>query len=126
MKLLHRRDSGRTITPAHEPHPRTVAKAYIAELVSQGRAGLDPYDRSLLILDADPFERVWANRALELVGLIPDYRMWAGRLRYRATISAAIRAELGLDAADAPTVEDEPLASRAVEARPTLQLIENA
>lgn len=93
-------------------HPREAAVAFIRGQIDDHLAGLDSYDSTILVLDAHPFEAVWANRALEIVGIVLDKRMWAGAIRYRAIVEADVRAELGLDGPDAPTLV-EPLASRA-------------
>jgi hypothetical protein len=105
----------------HE-HPRLAAIRFLRERIADKRAGLDQYDRSIFILAAAPHEKVWGNRALELCGIVlTAVPQPGGRTRYRAVLEADVRIELGLDAADAPMM-DEPLASRAVSAATAAQM----
>lgn len=110
----------------HE-HPRIHATRFLRERIADGRGGLDPYDPTVFVLDAFQHERVWANRALELTGLVLRSRQLPyGGTRFRAVLEASVRAELGLDADGAPTM-DEPLASRGADtSAAAMQALEDA
>jgi hypothetical protein len=95
-------------------HPRLAATRHLRELVADGRAGVDHYDSSIVIVDAREHERVWTARACELTGLMIGIHVLAdGGRRFRVILEADVREELGLDRPDAPRM-DEPLASRRV------------
>lgn len=95
-------------------HPRLAATRHLRELVADGRAGVDHYDSSIVIVDAREHERVWTARACELTGLMIGIHVLAdGGRRFRVILESDIRQELGLDRPDAPKM-DEPLASRRV------------
>jgi hypothetical protein len=105
---------------AREPGltPRDAAIELLGEHLDNGRAGLDPYDETIFILDAHANEHVWAHRCLELTGIVVGVSLnFDGRqtTRYRAILEADVRYALALDCG-APTMPDEPLASRAVNA----------
>lgn len=96
-------------------HPRLAAIRLLREKIADHQAGLDPYDRRTLIVDAREHERVWVHRCLELTGLVVGSTLnWqgSGGVRYRAIVEADVRAELDIDRFDAPVLRDEPLASR--------------
>src|SRR5437868_5869834 len=97
-------------------HPRIAAIRLLREHIADRRAGLDPYDDTIFVLVAHEHERVWCNRALELTGLVLTYLPDGDGIRFRAILEADVRQELGLDGPDAPTMGDEPLASRGVDA----------
>jgi hypothetical protein len=113
-------------------HPRLRAIAHLRELVAAGRAGLDYYDETILIVDAREHDRVWTARACELTGLMLGSHVLADRgRRFRMVPEADVREELRLDSA--PRM-DEPLASRrvvdvdelqAAELNRALELLEN-
>jgi len=106
----------RAVRPAPAPiTPRDAAVQLLGEHLDDGRAGLDPYDATIFILDAHADEKVWAHRCLELTGLVVGISLNCdGRqtTRYRAILEADVRYKLALDCG-APTMDDEPLASRA-------------
>lgn len=107
-------DRMRDGTPVESMHPRLAAIRLLREHIADRRAGLDPYDPSIFILDAHEHERTWAYRCLELTGRVLDFRRFGDGTRLRATLEADVRHELGLDTLDPPTMADEPLASRGV------------
>jgi hypothetical protein len=95
--------------------PRIAAILLLKEKLDAGKVGLDPYDNTVLILLARQDERIWTNRCLELTGLVlTALEQPGGGIRFRALVEADVRRELGLDGPDAPTMDDEPLASRGV------------
>jgi hypothetical protein len=98
----------------HNEHPRDAAVRHLRETIAAGRAGLDPYDETIFLLDATPNEVVWAGAVVNLTGLLLDVTgaPEKGGRRYRMILEADVRDELGLDAPGAPVVDDEPLASR--------------
>ena len=101
--------------PYEHMTPRLGAIRTLREHLADGLAGLDPYDPSIFILNAHEHERTCAYRALELTGLVLNFHSKGdGGTRLRAVLEADVRAELGLDAPGAPTMDDEPLASRGV------------
>ena len=117
-------------------HPRLAAIRHLREAIADGRAGLDPYDETIFLVDARDHERVWTNLCLELCGLKVGATLnWNGTgiIRYRGVLEADVRQELGLDSPGALVLRDEPLASRMVdvdalqgaELRRALDLIEN-
>jgi hypothetical protein len=107
MKLLHILGRGRrarvdlpTLTP------RDAAIELLGEHLDDGRAGLDPYDETIFILDAHANERVWARRCLELTGIVVGERTREdGGVRFRAIVEADVRYALALDCG-APTMDD--------------------
>jgi hypothetical protein len=103
----------------HNEHPRDAAVRHLRETIAAGRAGLDPYDETIFLLDATPNEIVWAGAVVNLTGLLLDVTgaPEKGGRRYRMILEADVRDELGLDAPDAPVVDDEPLASRRTDPR---------
>lgn len=122
---------------AREPQsltPRDAAVRLLAEKIAAGKAGLDPYDKSIFILKAGPNERVWCYRVLELTGTVLSRApRFGGGERFRALLEADVRNKLGLDRIYPPLMLDEPLASRAVDApafvalgpaRPTLVVVD--
>ncbi len=90
-------------------HPRLAAIRHLRELLADHRAGLDPDDMTVLILDVLPHERVWARSVVELTGLylseIPSDGMGC---RFRMIVEADVRHELGLDEPGAPRMGDRP------------------
>ena len=101
--------------PYEHMTPRLGAIRTLREHIADGLAGLDPYDPSIFILNAHEHERTWAYRALELTGVVMNLGPWEnGGKRFRAVLEADVRGELGLDVPGAPTMDDEPLASRGV------------
>jgi hypothetical protein len=129
MRMTFRRPAGRF--PAADRsrdgdlyehmHPRKAAVRLLREKLADRHAGLDPYDPSILVVKVGAHERVWAHRALELVGCF----MSESNGRMRAVVEADVRTELGLDQPDAPLIDDEPLASRSVTA-PHAELLMDA
>jgi hypothetical protein len=110
-------DRFRDGTLVESEHPRAAAIRHLRETIADGRAGLDPFDRSLFILKALPHERTWAYRCLELCGtVIVRGETGGGGERLKAILEADVRMGLGLDGPDPATMRDEPLASRAVSA----------
>lgn len=95
--------------------PRRAAIRLLREKIDAGTAGLDQYEPADLILIAAENEKVWARRALQLVGVILDASPTDERgIRFRAIIEVDVRDELGLDG-DTPPLMETPLASRAVD-----------
>lgn len=93
-------------------HPRLAAIRLLREKLADRHAGLDPYDGTIFLLQVHPDERVWANRAVELTGLVLDVRRHGDGVRFRAVLEADVRHELGLDRPDAPILDEGPVASR--------------
>lgn len=96
--------------------PREIAVEWLALKVVDGQLALDPFDRSLVILDASENERTWGYRTLELCGFVESrFDRPDGRQRITACLETAVMKALGLDKADAPVAADVPLASRGVD-----------
>lgn len=101
--------------PTEPITPRKAAILLLLEKIADGDAGLDPYDPTIVILNAGRNERTWAYRALELTGtVLRRADILGGGQRLRALLSPDIRLELGLDRSSPPIMADEPLASRGV------------
>lgn len=95
------------VQEAHLPTPREHAVEWLAAKIIDGKAGLDGFDRRILIVQAEDFERTWAFRALELVGKIDGVCEQAdGGRRICAIVDGFARAALGLDADGAPVFPD--------------------
>lgn len=108
LKTLRlRRDVEARFDRDHGQTPRELAIEWLAAKIIDGRAGLDPTEKAIFVVDAEGYERTWAYRALELTGIvlnrIPDPD---GGERFWATLEADVHLALGLDAADAPVVDD--------------------
>lgn len=105
-------------SPVVGHHPRLRAIEYLDDRIADGKAGLDPYDPAIfIVLDADPIRM---NAHLREVGVLLSSRLQSTPTRTvyraRAVIEADVRKRLGLDDTDtAPVMNDEPLASRAVQ-----------
>jgi hypothetical protein len=118
LPTIRRRPRTTMREPALAMTPRDAAIELLGEHLDNGRAGLDPYDETIFILDAHANEHVWARRCLELTGIVVGVSLNSdGRqtTRYRAILEADVRYKLALDCG-APTMDDEPLASRAASA----------
>jgi hypothetical protein len=90
-------------------HPRLAAIRHLRELVADGRAGVDNYDATIVIVDAHEHERVWTARACELTGIVIGIHVLAdGGRRFRVVLEADVREELGLDRPDAPMMDENP------------------
>jgi hypothetical protein len=125
LPTLHRRpfpvaDRTRNGEPYRIMNPRLAAIDLLREKIADRKAGLDPYDTSIFILVARPDEKVWANRALELCGIVLSTSVDTaeGGRRFRTHLADDVRVELGLDSANPPLMDDEPLASRSVDSPP--------
>src|SRR4051812_34252047 len=92
-------DRTRDGDPYRMMHPRLAAIGLLREKITDRKAGLDPYDTSIFILVARPDEKVWANRALELCGIVLSTSVVTaeGGRRFRTHLADDVRAELGLD-----------------------------
>ena len=96
--------------------PRDIAVEWLALKAADGRLALDPFDRSLVILDASPNEKTWGYRTLELCGFVESrFDQPDGRQRITACLEGSVMHQLGFDKADAPVAPDVPLASRGVD-----------
>lgn len=95
--------------------PRAIAVEWLRSRLESGTAGLDPYDRILFLLDATPTTISWAYRCLELCGVVLYRAPHGDGQRMKALLFPDVRDELGLRSPDAPTLPDEPLASRRVD-----------
>lgn len=103
--------------------PRLAAIAMLREKIAEKRAGLDPYDARLFIVELGPNEVKWGTIAVCLAGWpVNRTERPDGSVRLYAVIEADVRAEFGLDGADPPLMPDEPLASRGVDAAPGIAL----
>lgn len=105
-----------TTDPATE---RETTVSWLRVKLFEGSAGLDCYDASVLIVEVASPDRAYR---LEHVGHVlashPHVRPDRSTcIRVRALIEADVRAELGLDHPNPPTLET-PLASRALRAVP--------
>jgi hypothetical protein len=101
--------------PYRHMHPRLAAIDLLREKIAAGTAGLDPYDDTILIVDALEHERVWVHRCIELTGLSMGCTLNTDglqRARYRAVVEPDVRLELGLDEDMGDTVRTNPMASR--------------
>lgn len=80
-------------------HPRLVAIRHLRDLLQEGRAGVDPHDETVFVLDVRPHEQAWARTAVEMTGLfLSEIRSDAGGFcRYRMILEADVRLELGVD-----------------------------
>jgi hypothetical protein len=113
-----RRSPSRSNTLADlPPNPRAAATQWLAEKIRDGEAGLDPYDRMILVVKAEEYERVWAYRAFELCGYALDVvDEGSGARRIRGVVDDDVRLRLKLYRPDAPLMVEEPLSSRGVDA----------
>lgn len=91
-----------TTIPGLGVHPRDAAIQHLRDLLLEQRAGLDPHDPTVFVLDVRPHEQVWARAAVELTGLfLSEIRSDKGGFcRYRMILEADVRTELGLDIRD--------------------------
>lgn len=95
--------------------PRDSALEWATAKIERREAGLDPYDLTLLIVDAAVNETKWAECACSLVGLILDRRDRSdGTVRFKVLLEAGLDRRLGLSPAEGPFAVDEPLASRSL------------
>lgn len=122
------------------PHPRDTAAQFLHDKIKAGEAGLDPWepDGAIFLVQAAPFERLWAHRAIALTGHLLEAVPHEGGWRLRCVLEADVRQALGLDGASAPVMVDEPVPVYGVTvakpaglpeplipfATPTLQLVE--
>lgn len=92
-------DRTREGDPYDTYHPRLRAIRHLRDLITDGRAGVDPHDDTVFVLDVRPHEQVWARSVVELTGLfLSEIRSAAGGFcRYRMILEADVRQELGLD-----------------------------
>lgn len=99
----------------HAPTPKAEAIRWLHAELAAGRAGLDPYDATILILEPQPHEQVWARAVILMCGL----EMSEHKGCYRLVVEPDVRLILSLDQPDAPVMEGVPLASRGAESGPT-------
>lgn len=100
----------------HGQTPREHAVEWLAAKIIDGKAGIDPYEPAIFIVDAEPFERTWAYRALELTGIVLNRIPLLDGERFHSTLEADVHPALGLDKPDAAVMKNVALASRAVAA----------
>lgn len=103
------------LTTAHTlADERDAAIVWLRMKIIGGRAGLDPWDHAVMIVEVRSPEQAWR---LDLIGHVigdqPHVRPDRSTcIRVRAILEADVRQQLGLDQVGAPTLET-PLASRA-------------
>lgn len=85
----------------HGPSPRTEAIRWLHAELAAGRAGLDPDDATILILEPQTHELVWARAVILMCGL----EMSEHRGSYRLVVEADVRLILGLGEAGAPVMD---------------------
>lgn len=92
----------------YTPSPRAEAIRHLRTLLDTGRAGLDPNDPTVLIIDVRPHEQTWARSVCELAGLYMGRTddTFNGTTVYRMLVEADVRAELRLDEHAAPIFGD--------------------
>lgn len=98
-------------------NPRLRAIRHLHDLLTDGRAGLDPADPTVFVLDVRPHEQVWARSVVELTGLfLSEIRSATGGFcRYRMIVEADVRQELRLDSGDAPRLDSPETAGELVD-----------
>jgi hypothetical protein len=103
------------LTTSHnEVDERDASISWLRVKILDGTAGLDPFDQAVMIVEVPSPDRAWR---LDLIGHIlldhPHVRPDRSTcIRVRAIIEADVRMQLGLGGSGAPTLRDEPLASR--------------
>lgn len=115
------------------PPARELAIGWLRDKLTEGEAGLDPYDRTVLIVEADANERVWARTVIEVTGLfLTEYKG-----EFRCIVETDVYDRLGLSADGAPLM-DSPISPTyaptalmdavfgSLEPRPALTLLESA
>jgi len=108
-------------TTAAEPTLRDYALDQMRDAINGGRAGLDPYDPSIFIYHAQRGEIIFTRLMIDVLGaVIASLAQPDGSTRYRAVLDERARADLGIDGAAAPVMDDEPLASRRADSLLTL------
>lgn len=109
-------DRTREGDPYDTYHPRLRAIRHLRDLITDGRAGVDPHDDTVFVLDVRPHEQVWARAVVELTGLfLSDIRGTAGFCRYRMILEADVKHELGLDRYETPEVDTPETAGELVD-----------
>lgn len=100
-------DRDRQGDPYDTYHPRLRAIKHLRDLTDEGRAGLDPTDPTVFVIDVRPHEEVWARSVVELTGLfLSEIRSAAGGFcRYRMILEADVRQDLRLDSGDAARLD---------------------
>lgn len=95
-----------------------------------GTAGLDQYDRSVVIVEvASPDRAGLLDLVGHVIGSHPHVKPNRSTcIRVRALVEADVRGRLGLDRVSPPVLRDTPLASRSAErvARPLIQSYDEA
>ena len=104
------------LTTAHDAvSEREAAIVWLRVKIIGGRAGLDPHDSAVMIVEVDSPEKAWR---IDLIGEQLLAHPWVRPdrstcIRVRAILEADVRQALWLDKPGAPVLADTPLASRA-------------
>lgn len=102
--------------PYETYNPRLRAIKHLRDLINDQRAGTDPNDPTVFVLDVRPHEQVWARAVVEMTGLfLSNIRGTAGFCRYRMILEADVRLDLGLDRPRAHLVETVESAGEVVD-----------
>lgn len=102
------------LTTSHEAEQeRDAAIQWLNVKLGLGTAGLDPFDKAVMIVEVPSPDRAWR---LDLIGQPIVYHPWVRPdrstcIRVRAILEADVRQALGLDEPGAPVLRDTPLQS---------------
>ena len=102
---------------ADNPHERDASISWLNVKCFEGTAGLDPYDRSVVIVEVATPDRAWRIDLIgQVLSMYPHLRPNRSTCtRVHALIEADVRLELGLDGPNPPVMRDVALASRSLE-----------
>jgi hypothetical protein len=99
---------------AVDPHERDASISWLRVKCIEGTAGLDPYDRTVMIVEVTDPNKAWRldhiGHVLETHPHVRPNRSTC--IRIRALLEADVRQELDLDGDSPPVLTDTALASR--------------